>query len=84
MTNRIRVSDELDRALDNVTDIHRQMRYLALAHHIEPVPADLGDYKMLLDDLAASVQIIADELPAPTDPAPASAQHLADTDFPSP
>jgi hypothetical protein len=61
MTNRIRVSDELDRA---------------------PNPADLGDYKMLLDDLAASIQIIADELPAPIDPAPASAQHLADADFP--
>jgi hypothetical protein len=76
------ISDKLNRALDNLTDIHKQMRWLELAHMVSPSDEDLPDYKMLIDDLTATLTNIIKEFTSPTNPDPGNPAALAATAFP--
>lgn len=74
------ISSKLDHALDNLTNIHHQMRWLELAHILSPSDEDLPHYKMLIDDLTATLTNITSEITNPPDPGNPAA--LAATAFP--
>jgi hypothetical protein len=76
------ISDTLARALDNLADIHKQMRWLELAHMVSPSDEDLPDYRMLVDDLTATLANIVNEITSPTHPDPGNPAALAATAFP--
>ncbi|MGI8333640.1 hypothetical protein ACRYCC_27135 [Actinomadura scrupuli] len=80
MTNRttIAMPDGLDSALDHLNEIHKQMRWLELAHTLNPSDQDPADYQTLIDELTG----IISEFTNVTDSDPGNPAALAATAFP--
>jgi hypothetical protein len=73
----------LDRALDDLVEIHTKMRWLELDHALDPSRRDLVAYKMLADDLAVAIGDLLREVTRP-EPPPDGPMDLAATAFPIP
>ncbi|WP_067479529.1 hypothetical protein [Actinomadura hibisca] len=73
------MSAELRRDLDELTEIHTNMRWLEFSHEIAPAPRDANDYQMLVKDLTTLVDRLSSRLTSTTSSTPTPA-----LDFPTP
>lgn len=56
MPKSLGIPDNIRRDLDELKEIHTNMRLLEFSHSVEPGKNDVNDYKMLVDDLAAIIR----------------------------